>query len=681
MSTVIDGVLTTSSATAPERLDALAGVARDASIDNALAAARELLGMELAYLTEVEGREFRFAALAGDAEPFGGPVPELRIPRADTLCELMLGGAIDHLVGDVAATPAARAATASPGVGAYIGVPVTLGDGTVYGSLCCVSREASPDLADRDVRMLEVLARIIADQVELQADRSRAARLEGEAIAGQALLAALKAREHYTAQHSEAVVGIATAVAEELGLGEREVIEVAQVALLHDIGKLGVPDAILQKPGSLSEAEWRIMHAHPAMGERVVGSIPSLAHLAPAVRAEHERWDGRGYPDGLAGEAIPLASRICLACDAWHAMTSDRPYRDALGEGEARAELIRNAGTQFCPRTVDALLAVLDSTPAPPAAAPFAAAERQGPGEAELRALIAVAGAVSTAHRLEEVLEVVAEETHRVTGASIVSISRWEREHHQLRCLINVGDLRGRWERFPADEVYPLDTYPMAEPLLQEGTPYVVERADLSLPATDRQLLEDLEMDICVGVPVVVEGRIWGLLDVFAGGAGTPLSDRSVPFLEAIAGQVGAAIGRAELFAHVSALAFTDALTGLANRRALDERMESAIARGADVAVAFCDLDGLKQINDLAGHEAGDAAIRQAAEALRAAAGGHAGSFVSRIGGDEFCVVLEGAGAAALGAIAEAACGALAPHRLTFSCGVAALRPGDRPAD
>ena len=369
---------------------------------------------------------------------------------------------------------------------------------------------ALPGLADRDARMLEVLARIIADQIELQLDRSRAARLQGEAIAGQALLAALKAREHYTAQHSEAVVGIATAVAEELGLGELEVIEVAQIALLHDIGKLGVPDAILQKPGTLSEAEWRIMHAHPAMGERVVGSIPSLAHLAPAVRAEHERWDGRGYPDGLAGEAIPLASRICLACDAWHAMTSERPYRARLSEGEARAELIRHAGAQFCPRTVDALLGVLDSTPSPPPVAPFAGTERSAAGEAELRALIAVAGAVSTAHRLEEVLEVVAEETHRVTGASIVSISRWEREDHRLRCLINVGDLRGRWERFPADEVYPLDVYPMAEPLLQEGVSYVVERTDTSLPATDRKLLEDLDMETCVGVPVVVEGRIWG---------------------------------------------------------------------------------------------------------------------------------------------------------------------------
>jgi hypothetical protein len=102
------------------------------------------------------------------------------------------------------------------------------------------------------------------------------------------------------------------------------------------------------------------MHAHPAMGERVVASIPALSHLARAVRAEHERWDGTGYPDGLARDAIPLASRICLVCDAWHAMTSHRPYRGALTEGEARAELIRNAGTQFCPRTTDALLTVRD---------------------------------------------------------------------------------------------------------------------------------------------------------------------------------------------------------------------------------------------------------------------------------------------------------------------------------
>jgi diguanylate cyclase (GGDEF)-like protein len=247
------------------------------------------------------------------------------------------------------------------------------------------------------------------------------------------------------------------------------------------------------------------------------------------------------------------------------------------------------------------------------------------------------------------VLEVVAEETHRVTGASIVSISRWEREEHRLRCLINVGDLRGRWERFPADEVYPLDVYPMAEPLLHEGVSYVVERTDTSLPATDRKLLEDLDMETCVGVPVVVEGRIWGLLDVFAGASGAPLSGRSVPFLEAIAGQVGAAIGRAEVFAHVSALAFTDPLTGLANRRAVDIRLDEALeqhrTQDAVVSLVVCDLNGLKAVNDTHGHAVGDRLLERFGSVLSLCGAMLPGALAARLGGDEFCLLTVGPGA------------------------------------
>ena len=101
------------------------------------------------------------------------------------------------------------------------------------------------------------------------------------------------------------------------------------------------------------------MRRHPVIGERIIAAIPPLAHLAPAIRAEHERWDGGGYPDGLAGDRIPMASRIVFACDAWHAMTSDRPYRAAMPRGAARAELIDNAGSQFDPEVVDALLSAL----------------------------------------------------------------------------------------------------------------------------------------------------------------------------------------------------------------------------------------------------------------------------------------------------------------------------------
>jgi diguanylate cyclase (GGDEF)-like protein len=676
----VDGVLDTIKQPAVGALDALAGVARehaDAAIERSLAAARELLGMQLAYIAEVSEEELRFLALDGDAAAFGSPAAGSVITRSATLCDRMLRGELANVLPDARGEERARAL----GVGAYVGVPVRLVDGTVYGSLCCVSDQPTPGLRERDARLLEVLARIIADQIDRDRHRRRAARLEGEATAGQALLAALKARERYTAEHSEAVVALSTAVARELGLSDEEVVQVAQVALLHDVGKLGVPEAILQKPGPLSDAEWRIVRAHPAIGERVVGSIDSLAHLAPAVRAEHERWDGDGYPDGLAGATIPLASRICLACDAWHAMTSDRPYRSALSADAARAELRRHAGTQFCPRTVEALLTVLDGRLADRPCG--GEADQAAQPESELRALIAVAGAVAAAHRLEDVLEVVAEETCRVVGASSVSISRWEREHDRVRTLINVGELGPDEERFPTEETYALVDYPLAARLLREGESYVISRGDRGLGVHDRQLLDALDKGSYIGVPVIFDGRTWGKLEAFANVGAVPFTRRHVPFLEAIAGQVGAAIGRAELFSRVNALAYSDPLTGLGNRRALDERLEAAVERGGALAIAFCDLDGLKQINDNQGHEAGDSAIRRAADALAGAAHGRAGASVYRVGGDEFCVVLEGADAAAVAALVGVACAVLtegdAP--LSLSCGAAALCPGDRAAD
>ncbi|HEY8582497.1 MAG TPA: HD domain-containing phosphohydrolase, partial [Capillimicrobium sp.] len=138
-----------------------------------------------------------------------------------------------------------------------------------------------------------------------------------------------------------------------------ELEDLADVALLHDIGKVGVPDAVLRKPGPLSDDEWRAMREHPAIGAAIVERVAQLAHLAPAIRAEHERWDGEGYPDGLAGESIPVASRIVLACDGYHAMVSERPYRRAMPRADALAELRRCAGTMFWPPAVEALIGVV----------------------------------------------------------------------------------------------------------------------------------------------------------------------------------------------------------------------------------------------------------------------------------------------------------------------------------
>jgi two-component system cell cycle response regulator len=205
-----------------------------------------------------------------------------------------------------------------------------------------------------------VLARLVADQIEREELEAERRRLEARATGVGALLAALAARDGYTGDHSEAVVGHAAAVARRMGLPEGQVAYVEQVALLHDIGKIGVGDAVLNKPGPLNDAEWEVMKTHPAIGEEIVASTIGLSHLAPAIRADHERWDGKGYPDGLSGEEIPIASRIVLVCDAFHAMTSDRPYRRALGVQAALAELRKNAGTQFCPRTVEAFVGMVE---------------------------------------------------------------------------------------------------------------------------------------------------------------------------------------------------------------------------------------------------------------------------------------------------------------------------------
>jgi diguanylate cyclase (GGDEF)-like protein/putative nucleotidyltransferase with HDIG domain len=184
--------------------------------------------------------------------------------------------------------------------------------------------------------------------------------LPSHTIAG--LAEALLERDRYTGEHSEHVAELATHVARAAGLDEREIERVRGAALLHDIGKVGIPDDVLRKGSDLTEPEWRTMREHPVIGERIVRTIPGLGPVARIVRHEHERWDGAGYPDGLSGGEIPIGARIVLACDAYHAMTSDRPYREALSHGDAVRELARGAGTQFDPRITELLIGHLWST-------------------------------------------------------------------------------------------------------------------------------------------------------------------------------------------------------------------------------------------------------------------------------------------------------------------------------
>jgi diguanylate cyclase (GGDEF)-like protein len=176
----------------------------------------------------------------------------------------------------------------------------------------------------------------------------------------EALANALEANDEYTSTHARWISDLSLRVGRELGLDDDALKQLELGALLHDIGKIGVPSTILLKPGRLSSTERAVIEMHPVLGERIIAPIDRLQEVRVIVRHSHERWDGRGYPDGLVGEEIPLEARIIFVCDAYHAMTTDRPYRRRLGHPEAVRRLREGAGSQFDPRVVEVCLDVLE---------------------------------------------------------------------------------------------------------------------------------------------------------------------------------------------------------------------------------------------------------------------------------------------------------------------------------
>jgi HD domain/GAF domain len=176
-----------------------------------------------------------------------------------------------------------------------------------------------------------------------------------------ALAAALEAKDAYTGNHAQTIAEFALAVGGELGAGARELRAIQMGALLHDVGKIGIPEAILNKPGPLTDDEFTVMKRHTLIGADIIAGIPGMQEVVELVRWSHERWDGRGYPDGLAGLAVPRGSYVIAVCDAYHAMTEDRVYRKAMSSELAIRELHRCSGSQFMPAAVDALERVVRS--------------------------------------------------------------------------------------------------------------------------------------------------------------------------------------------------------------------------------------------------------------------------------------------------------------------------------
>lgn len=177
----------------------------------------------------------------------------------------------------------------------------------------------------------------------------------------EALTGALDAKDRYTGEHTLAVDQLCMATGQVLALSDDQLEALSYGAVFHDIGKIGIPESILNKPGPLTPEERAVMERHTVIGEQILAPLEFLHPVLPIVRHEHERWDGQGYPDGLAGDEIPLGARIIFVCDAFHAMTSDRPYRKAVDRDEAIRRLRAARGTQFDPAVVDAFLVAIEA--------------------------------------------------------------------------------------------------------------------------------------------------------------------------------------------------------------------------------------------------------------------------------------------------------------------------------
>ena len=240
----------------------------------------------------------------------------------------------------------------------------------IDGCLSVIALVVAEDLHDAPYGVLAVVPLLALLRMFANERRERLGKLLelNETYRGTALLLGdvIAADDNYTGEHSEGVVGLALAVGDALGLGAERRRNLEFGAMLHDVGKITIPKEIINKPGKLDAREWEIIKTHPAEGQRMLERVGGfMTEVGEIVRAHHERWDGGGYPDGLAGEAIPLEARIITCCDSWSAMRTDRPYREAMSYEAAAAEMLLHSGRQFDPAVVEVMLPVLAESEGP----------------------------------------------------------------------------------------------------------------------------------------------------------------------------------------------------------------------------------------------------------------------------------------------------------------------------
>lgn len=467
-----------------------------------------------------------------------------------------------------------------------------------------------------------------------------------------------------------------------------------RIAIAADISLKDRVDAIT---GSiLSEIGILLTHARPVgtvdivpdpasavLSATLLDRLPGLEGTSDAVRHQFERWDGSGGPHGARGPEIPIAARL-LALSAtlvghpnpgqppnWTAR--QRRVDDLLGTaldpdlGAAAADELESGDS--LPSTVELgeVLAGLDR---------FVAPERNAPVEA----LVSIGEVVRAADRVDEVLLVIAEQAKRSLGATVVSICRFDHERPESRRVQTMVNAGAGLERFPAEEFHNDDARPGLSSLLT-GQGFV--RTIFDGRADDRGIvsLHRRGLGSEAAWPIIIGDSIWGIVWATTRDDEAVLDHDHLSTLRLVATHAAAAISQAQRIAEFEELALSDPLTGLGNRRVLEEKLDSIFQRSPidrqDVALIMCDVDGLKQINDTEGHAAGDRLLVEAGEALLDAASTVSKSTVCRIGGDEFCIILDGGGMLSAEPVMTLAARTFAESGTgrSLSCGIAFATP------
>ncbi|MBV9849633.1 MAG: diguanylate cyclase [Armatimonadetes bacterium] len=483
------------------------------------------------------------------------------------------------------------------------------------------------------------------------------------------LALAIDAKDQYTHQHILRVQRYAMATAKHMGLTGNELQGLETGALLHDIGKLGIPEHILLKPGRLTDEEFAKIKEHPTMGAAILDPVDFPWPVLPVVKYHHEKWDGTGYPSGLKGEEIPLTARILAVADVYDALTSARPYRKAWSHEKALSVITKDAGTHFDPTIVEAFLGVIDgvvaemdegaqdwhavhSVAGPPITRKSGQAVRDiQRASSELWTLYEVAQTLSSSLGLSETLDILARKLGAVLpGTACLFLLRDEEgDGMSVRAAVGVNH-----EFFQGARTLGLGSLSLAVAAGRQTYVGEYEADDLMLVSSAEAQWTPLHGAIIV--PIVHQGEVLGTINLYHPEAGAlGVHDRQL--LETIAERAGMALYNGLLFDRARSQALTDPLTGLYNLRYLtsvvEEHCARALTESADdghlphpIAYQFAllclDLDSFKPINDNFGHHKGDQVLCDLARIFRANV--READVVARYGGDEFLVVLKGAG-------------------------------------